>query len=60
MVINKNLLPSQNKRIDKGIESLLVITQQYHEKITFNIVKIVNRNVVQKISLLIKYNSIIN
>ena len=38
IIINKKLLMSQNKRVNKNIKSLSIISQQYYEKMFFNII----------------------
>ena len=60
IVINKNLILSKNRRLNKKIEPLLVATQQHQKKITFDIIIIVTGNIILEMPKLRKYKLIIN
>ena len=60
IVINKNLLLNKNKKINKKIKLLLIMTSQCYKEISFDIILITNYNIILGISYLIKYNFIIN
>ena len=50
IVINKNSLKSKNeKQITKKTQFLSIIIQQHYKKIFFNIVSIINYNIVLKL-----------
>lgn len=59
MLIDKNLLLGQNKKLNKNIKILAIITQQYYKENIFNIVLIANHNLVKKIPQLKKHNCIL-
>ena len=60
IVINKNLILSKNRKLNKKIEPLLVATQQHQKKITFDIIIIVTGNIILEMPKLRKYKLIIN
>ncbi len=48
IIVDKNLLFDKNKKVNKKTKLLLIAIQQHHEKLIFNIVKIVIYNIVLK------------
>lgn len=60
IVIDRNSLLSWNRRINNKTKLLLVVTQQYYEKIIFHIIQMVNYNIILGILQSTKYNPIIN
>ena len=50
MIINKNSLKDNDEMIIEEIISLTITFQQHHEKFTLNIVKIINHDIVLKMS----------
>ena len=60
IVIDENSLPSENERVDTETKSLPIATQRHHEKLTFDIVRMVTHDVVLRMSWLRKHNSTID
>ena len=48
IIVDENLLLNKNKRVNKETRLLSIAIQQYHEKLIFNIVKIITYDIVLK------------
>ncbi len=46
VIVDKNLLLNKNERINKETKLLSIAIQQHHEKLIFNIVRIVTYNII--------------
>ena len=46
IIVDKNLLFNKNKKVNRETRSLLIAIQQHHEKLIFNIVRIIIYNIV--------------
>ena len=60
MVMNKNLLLSKNRRVDKKTKLLVVATQYYYKKNIFNLIQMMTYNIILGMPWLNKHNLIIN
>ena len=60
IIIDENSLLSENERVNTETKSLSIATQQHHEKLIFDIVRMITHDVVLKMSWLRKHNSTID
>ena len=60
IIINENSIFSENEKMNTKIKLLSITIQQYHEKLIFNIVRMITHDVVLKIFWLKKHNSTID
>ena len=50
VIVNKNSLFARNEKVNKETKLLSIAIQQHHEKLAFNIVRIITHNIVLKMS----------
>ena len=60
IIIDENSLFSENERVNTKTKSLSIAIQRHHEKLIFDIVRMITHDVVLKMSWLRKHNSTID
>ncbi len=56
MIVDRNSLLDKNEKVNKETKLLSIAIEQHHEKLIFNIVRIITYNVVLEMSWLKQHN----